>query len=309
MRRDGWILDVYMKDEYAYLWFKMLDGTAILLKDRYHPDFYLIPKIEDELDDLSQSLFTHPSVTAVSIQKKYVSINSRRTRNVLRIMVDRISDLHTVIRDVENLRCHKTICNLNLPHVQRYMMDRGLPPTRKIQVDYDSNNRLGYYQVLNDEWELNPPPFTPLIFEVNDTGDIINPQDSSKKIKEVNIFNDDLKLEEKLSDSEPAILKSFLEKVFTSDADFLISDNISIMRLLSRARQIHPDLQLGRVKSKHSPLKGSISRSMRGRVWVHIDDYLHMGITGITERCRYPLVSGRCDNNNDRVDSKTFYLA
>ncbi len=162
MISDGWILDAYIEDEYAYVWFKTVEGKAVPLKERYHPDFYLIPRVDGELDDLSQLVATHPSVVSTSTQRRYVSIDSTKKERVLRVMVDRVDKLKTAIRDVENLRRHKAIGNLELPHVQRYLMGRDLPPTRRIRVEYDSSNSLKGHQASRGmSGSSNLPPSPP----------------------------------------------------------------------------------------------------------------------------------------------------
>ena len=52
----GWILDVYIENDQAVLWFKTEDGQALRLIDNYEPVFYIQPKSEQSGTEILQIL-------------------------------------------------------------------------------------------------------------------------------------------------------------------------------------------------------------------------------------------------------------
>ncbi|HIE18747.1 TPA: hypothetical protein EYP75_03375 [Candidatus Bathyarchaeota archaeon] len=165
MSVEGWLLDAYIQGSDALLWVKTSDGEAVILHDRYRPCFYLKPKLGVEAEHLRILLEGHPNIAYVEIERKFLTLQMSRKMEVLKVEVDHPSAVKRVISDLEKIHAAEEFFNADLLHIQQYLFRRNLPPTCRLKAEYDSERRLRKIDILNDEYEIRPPPFTKMIFK------------------------------------------------------------------------------------------------------------------------------------------------
>ena len=282
MPHTGWLLDVYVDGKDAVLWIKLEDGRSLRLVDRYKPDLYAEPADGCSIEDLAESLRSHPNVDLVDVEEKYCSLDADERKQVLHVFVDEAANYRAVLDDLEGTRLLKALYNVDLPHVQRYLLRRGVAPTSKVEVEHDGSRLVGV-RVLDDSSEIKPPPFSVCAFALEPDS-----RKGDEPVKGINLLDVDSNVFNRLQGDEAEILKRFQEAVLESDPDFLVSPRVeaSLRRLKVRSELRGIALQIGRVETGRSrPLKSSLDH--RGRVAVDLDSFEDYGVAGITERSRF----------------------
>ena len=73
--------------------------------------------------------------------------------------------------------------NTDLLHVQQYLFTKlGIEPTSKVKVEYDGS-RLLEVTKLDDEDDVDPPPFSMLYFDLHTYSGILASEDTIRVIK------------------------------------------------------------------------------------------------------------------------------
>lgn len=291
MKATGWLLDVYVSGKNAVLWFKLTNGQALRLADRYEPDFYVTSKENTNIIELARVLRQHPTISCVVDERRFTSLNSREKSEVLRVYVDCAKNLRRVLGDVEKLGLIKAYYNLAIPHAQRYLFHRDLAPTHKVAVEYDSTSRLLSLHTLEDPLEIEPPPFTALIFDVEIKRSGGPPAVDNAPISRVTLFSEDLSMQKTFGGREEETLSRFAEFLKQRDPDFLVSrqGETGLRHVLERARALRLNLQLGRENVNIFKLGRLLPPAHRGRVYLDLRTFLRLGIGGVVTRSRFTL--------------------
>ena len=286
---EGWILDVYIEGDEAVQWVKTVDGEAIRLTDRYRPSFYVKPCDGAEIEPLMSILETHPHIIEVKEEEKYTSLKMEYPSKVIRISVDSVRNLDTVIEDVDKLGSIEACYNTDLLHVQRYLYRKHLPPTSKVSISYSDEGELHSLDVLDDFLEIKPPPFTTLLFDLQISSDKLSPNVERDPLSKIIVYNESLQPTTSLQGEEKNLLKSFEEHVRRVDPDFLVARNIeeSLTYILSRARINRVNMQLSRETANILKLKKLLPYAHKGRVCLDLETFLSIGIEGVVERSRF----------------------
>ncbi|UCD73589.1 MAG: hypothetical protein JSW01_02820, partial [Candidatus Bathyarchaeota archaeon] len=85
---EGWILDVYTRQNEAVVWLQTEDGITLRLSEPYSPRFYLLPKDKDSEKELYRILQQHQNIKSVASEDKYTNLGNTRKRTLLRVIVD-----------------------------------------------------------------------------------------------------------------------------------------------------------------------------------------------------------------------------
>jgi len=311
MKTVGWLLDVYVNGEKAVLWLKSETGEAIRLIDQYTPDFYVEPKRVDP-EELTRILAEHPNILHVIEENKFTSVNMKEKSLVLHVYVHYAKNFRRVIKDVEDLGLVKAYYNVDVLHVQRYLCQRGFAPTGKVEVEHDESGRLLCLHVLNDDLDIEPPPFTSLIFDIQIETQKFTPLVKKDPVSKILTLDEELSVEEIFEGREEETLSKFSYHIRTKDPDFLISTKASLRYLLERARIRRLNIQLGREEVNINKMRNLLPYAYKGRVHVYLQDFLRLGTAGILERSRFSLAPPGLSAKwpaGRTIDSRQCYMA
>jgi len=288
MKTVGWLLDAYIDEDGAVLWFKLDDGSALKLRDTYNPDFYVKPKNVAQLEELETLLSQYPNIVRVEPEAKFPSLDMKTKIKVLHVCVDSVKNYWRVIRDVKKLRLLEALYNLtqkgDLSHVQKYLFRKDYVPTSKVEIEYSKSGRLLGLSVLDDEFEVQPPPFTVIPFKVMFSGGGYT-KPSRNPISRIVVFNNELEVESILEGEETDILFMFSRVILKQDPGFLVAPQVeeSLLHILERAERLRLSLQLGREPGN------SLSHVHQGRILLDLNTYEQVGVAGVVERARFAM--------------------
>jgi len=287
----GWLLDTYIDGSKAILWIKPECGKAVRLTDKYAPNFYIKPENPLDIERLITTLSTHPNITHIKHEKKYTSLSLERS-DVLHVYVDSVQNYKKVLSNLAEVNGIKAYYNVDLLHVQWYLFQKGFPPTSKVSVSYNGNNQLFSLQAIDDSLEVRPPPFTNVIFNIEVSSEKLSPNVNTDPISKIEAFDEDLKPVKTFEGEEEKILSNLSEYIETVDPDFIVADDVEekLNYILERSRILGLKLQLGREDADISEPKRLLPYCCRGRVPLHLDTFLQIGIAGVVEGSRFTLV-------------------
>jgi len=269
LKRRGWLLEPYLKDEYAWLWFKPEEGKPLLLRERHRPCFLADMKEGVTIELLRGILETHPLIYSVSEVRRYINLRRIEKKIFAEIRVDLVNSLKEVIEYTRNLMEVKDVYDVDLAPIQWYLMDKGVAPTSFCEFDEDKGVLTTLKRIEDDEM-VAPPPFKIMRFQA--------PLDGI--IDEVSIYNEYEQLIQCLKGSEKSVLENFNAALETEDPDVLITDNVGtvVKRMLKRGTQCGVNIKFGRGGDK-----------IHGRIILGLTSYLDMGLAGLVERSRFTL--------------------
>jgi len=165
---QGWLLEPYIRDKYVHLWFKTLDGDVIHLRDRLHPVFTAEPAEGYSAENVQYLFEEHPKVHSASIVKRHPTLHRNELKKVVEVKAYSVSELREVLSYAERLPEVQEVYDTGLIPVQWYLIHRGVAPSNLCRVE-ENKGRLTSITVINDDNDVEPPPFTTLIFQVPDT--------------------------------------------------------------------------------------------------------------------------------------------
>jgi len=261
MKIRGWLLDVRLVDDEAHLWVKS-DKGRVMLKQKYYPDFYVVPD-KVSFDHFLDLFDEHPNIVALEKTTRYTSISHREKSPVIRIAVDSPIQYRPVQRIAEK---YGEIYDADLSHTQRFIADYGLIPFAEVVAEVDAHNRIKTIEQVPLELDVPPPPFKVLCFELY--------QEDSLYF----VTYDDGMQENQVFDGEDA-LKDFMDYLNMYDPDLiscLESDLKTLFKLLSK--QGYPSLGNYQRKSFHLS---------EGRVYINLLNYRRTSLAGTVERIQY----------------------
>ncbi|MBS7609645.1 hypothetical protein KEJ19_03620, partial [Candidatus Bathyarchaeota archaeon] len=292
----GWLLDAYIRGSRAILWFRTETGATIRLTDSYRPDIYV--KLRDGVtpEETAAILREHPHVLGAGIEWKYRSVMERGKTKVLRIILDGAQGFRGFLKDLEGLSCVEEWFNVDILHIQRYAFAKGFAPTQKLEVQFSPEGSLKDAKALKDDLEIRPPPFIPLIFQMEATSGRLSPSPSldpeKDRISKIALLDEGLAVKETFEGSEDRVLEAFVETVREGDPDFLITPDCegTIPYILEGLRRNGLSPQLGREAMDPTKAWKPISQAFPGRVVLSLNEYFHYGLAGIVERSRFSML-------------------
>jgi len=264
MRLEGWLLDVWLRDDHALLWVKVGD-RRVQLKDRYNVDFFVSPdKVSRE--KLVYLFDEHDHIVNIEKAQRFLSIDSQETSPVLRVCVDSIAHHRNLVRLVSK---YGEVFDTDLSHSQRYLADRSLIPLGKLVVDVNERDIISGIEGLPLGLEVEPPPFKVLCFKLfleNGVLDIVT-------------LDEGMQEEYRFNGPELEALQSFAEYTKEYDPDMFACMETDLKRLFS-------------LQAKHSiPVYGYFHRKGfhldEGRVYLNLMSYRRMSLAGMVERIQY----------------------
>ena len=147
-----------------------------------------------------------------------------------------------------------------------------IEPTSKLKIEYDGSKLLEIVKI-DDEDDVNPPPFSLLYFDLHTYSGLLASEDAIRVIK-VRYGEDEAVFD---NSDEKVILQKFSDYVHEKNPDIMVClgdyDNGKILRYLSdRADKIGLDLQL------------RVCISKKKKKTTYFDEF---GFAGLIERARF----------------------
>ena len=245
----GWLFDVSIENDHAILSIKTEeDGQVLKLRDPYRPVFYVLPRNEADGTHLFQILSREEDIV-VSWDDKHTNLfDSKKTRKLIHVQLRSLRYYQPLLKKLENDFRVKQLFNTDLLHVQQYLFTKlRIEPTSKVKIEYDDGSKLLQAIKVDDENDVNPPPFSLLYFDLHTYSGILASEDSIRIIK-VRYGEDEAVFD---NSEEKVILQQFSDYVQEKSPDIIIcmgdyGDGKVLRYLLARAEKIGFDLQLGR---------------------------------------------------------------
>jgi DNA polymerase-2 len=255
----GWLLDVTVERNAANLWIKLKVGGVLRLADKYQPNFYILPKNEQEGAELFHVLSQQPK-TRVEWQRKHTDIDHNGYEKLLRVYLESTYYYNTLVKRLQNDPRVAQLFNTELSFVQQYLFTRlKVEPTSKVQVEYSNERLISLTKI--DELDVRPP-FTVLYFEVVSASPL-DSHDVNDPIRYINARYQE-EAEVMFEGNEETILQDFSKYVVANDPDILISakqyrSTSVIEYLFARVKDLRIDIKLGRCgKNMENRIEGRI---------------------------------------------------
>ena len=307
----GWLLDVSIQNDHAILWIKTEDNQLLKLRDSYHPELYILPRNDGSY--LFQLLSREQAIKKIRWEEnKFTDLFDLGKKNkLIHIQLESVRNFQPLVKRLQE-NCQ--LFNADLLHVQQYLFTKlRIEPTRKVKVEYDGSKLK--MTKLDDEHDIQPPPFSLLYFDLHTYSGILASADAIRVIKVRNAE------EEILFDNtdEKIILQQFSDYVFEKNPDIIIcmgdyGNGKVLSYLFERAKKIGFNLQLGRDGGnnysnipENSRIKGRICISSSYRKTTYFDEF---GFAGLIERARFgflPLEMAAKYSINRLIDSRNCF--
>jgi len=236
----GWLLDVSIENDHAILSIKTEeDGQILKLRDPYLLGFYILPRNEADGTHLFQILSWEEEIV-VSWEDKHTDLfDSRKTRKLIHVQLRSLQYYQPLLKKLENDYRVKQLFNTDLLHVQQYLFNKiRIEPTSKVEVEYDGSKLIQAVKV-DDENDVNPPPFSMLNFDLHTYSGILASEDAIRIIK-VRYEEDEAVFE---NGDEHILLQQFSDYVHEKDPDIIVClgdyDNGKKLRYLSEIGRAH----------------------------------------------------------------------
>jgi DNA polymerase elongation subunit (family B) len=300
----GWLFHVSIEQNKAILWIKTEDKKVLRLIDSYQPFFYVLPKNEYDGTCLYQLLSQQTIVERVVWESKSTNLFEEFSKHkLLSVTLESAQSYTSLVRKLEKDYRVKQLFNTDLSLVQQYLFYKlKIEPTSKVKAEYDDSELVSLTS-MDDENEIDLPPFSTLYIDVQTFSGKINPEESITIIRaryegEPGLQNQNA---ETLFDDkeEKDILQRFCNYVHYKDPDIIISvsDHHSdrvLDYLFARTQKLGLDLHLGREDEVaiSAPLKHPGLQWIKGRLSLNNYSALYnYGFAGLIERCRFSFLT------------------
>ena len=316
----GWLLDVSIDNDHVILWIKTEEGQTVKLRDSYHPGFYILPRNESDALRLIQILSREEEEIAVRWEYRRTNLfDSNKQTRLIHVKLRSLRYYQPLLKKLERDRQVKQLYNTDLLHVQQYLFTKlKIEPTSRVKVEYNGSKLLEISKI-DDEDDVNPPPFSLLYFDLRTYLGIPASDDAIRVIK-IRCGEDDVEFD---NGEEKVILQQFSDYVHEKNPDVIVCmgdyDNGKVLRyLFSRAKKVGFDLRLGRDDDnddinhysntlENPRIIGRICISSNYRKTTYFDEF---GFVGLIERARFgflPLDMAAKYSINRLIDSRNCF--
>jgi DNA polymerase elongation subunit (family B) len=264
MQVRGWLLDVRLRDDEAFLWVKT-GNERVEFRCEYYPDFYMVPD-KISFEEFMDLLDEHPHIPVIDNAERFTSISDTKQSPVLRVSVDSTEQYRTVLRLVEK---YGDVYDGDLSHTQRFLADYGLIPFGEVVLDVGKAGMFDSIEAALLDLRVEPPPFKVLCFEL---------YQEDEKLSIITL-DEGMREEYSFTGAEVETLRAFTEFIEETDPD-LISCLASDMKKLLKLGIKHRQPSLGIYQRKRFHLND-------GRVFISLHIYRRTSLAGIVERIMY----------------------
>ncbi|MBD3229899.1 MAG: hypothetical protein GF329_17080 [Candidatus Lokiarchaeota archaeon] len=255
--KTGWILDINFEANSIVVWIK--DHDKVIKKYYpYNPSFYVSTRTLN-LQKLERSLEKHPHIISIGQERKYVNIRDHHKSPVLKITVDKLYNLHWVLKDIEKIGNLKYY-NIDIPHIRKWLYHNELYPTAKVKfegralpkiVDGDSRRSI-YYEL---------PEFNSIQLDVEVQKTSIRPRiDDKIKSITIKLERDKIFLDEAEGGDEAELLLQMSRTIKDLDPDIIYTTNgdAFLFPYLIARGSYHGILDKMSISRDHYPFKKSL---------------------------------------------------
>lgn len=129
---EGWVWDIYSKEEGITIWVKTRDGGCIRFVDRWRPSIY-VSAGEDDLNDLSNKPWI---ADRCEYTRKLAGIRDHKKSTVLRIHVRDAAEGRLLAKRITRLGNYVKyrLYNVDVPAAQLYMYEKDLFPLAYVKA-------------------------------------------------------------------------------------------------------------------------------------------------------------------------------
>ena len=266
MKFDGWLLEPYIRDKHVHLWFKTVEGDAVLLRDRYHPLFTAEPAEGYSAENVLYLFEEHPEVHSANVVERYSTLRRDGLKRVVEVKAFSASELGEVLSYAERLPEVREVYDTGLTPVQWYLIHKGVAPSNLCSVE-GNNGRLTGITVIDDD-DVEPPPFETLIYQASDT----------PVIEEINVYDGEQNPVTAFKGAEAEVLRGLQRLLLERDPDVIVTSSpvTSVRKVIHRAACNGLEFRFGRGGELY-----------HGRVLLGLHAYGDMGVAGLVERARF----------------------
>jgi len=161
---EGWILDLYPKDQYMIVWLKTQNGRAIRLVDSWQQYFYVAGEYND-LVNLADRLH----VEEMSFEEKFIRPEDDEPSTVLRVPA---RNVHEAERLAERIlvygRCRLyELYNVDVNPSQLYMYEKGIYPFSHVNLAVDCDRVSWQLEDALDSTDYGVPSLREITLSAN----------------------------------------------------------------------------------------------------------------------------------------------
>ena len=276
----GWLFDVTIEQNRVTLWIKTIDENILKLTDTYKPCFYVLPKNERAGAELFHSLSQQPKIKDVEWDNKLTNLfDKHEMKKLIFVYPESIYYYKILSKKLQDDTRVAQLFNTDLSHVQQYVFTKlNVAPTIKVEVQYDKDDlRLINMTKINEEFVVQPPPFSILYFEVitSSSSYSLDSYDVNDPIRRINVRYQE-EPEITFEGTEETMMKDFCKYILTTDPDILVSTkhhyrSTGVLHYLSaRMSELGIDMGLGRDKQTNK------RNSIEGRIYLDSDSSLSL---------------------------------
>ena len=263
MQIRGWLLDVRLRDDEAFLWVKTGD-KRVELRCEYHPDIFIVPEVSF---NMFMDLFDeHPHIHSIETTTRITSIEDTEQKQVIRVTVDSPQQYRSVVRLVEK---YGNVFDCDLSHTQGFLADHGLIPLGEVLVEVDEKGRLQSITVVPLDLRVEPPPFKTLCYELYQEEELLT----------IITIDEEMQEEYSFTGPEAETLNAFLDYIMETDPDLICCLETDMKKLLNLCTR-HRKPSLGKYQRRSFHLT-------QGRVYISLHIYRRTSLAGIVERIMY----------------------
>ena len=136
----GWLFDAYTLNDKIILWIK--NKILHRIEHQWTPSIFVASDSKSKLSRLETNTIIKPFVKEYTRTKKFEHASDLEKSQVLRITVNKSSEIVKIAKNIERLEIFGAyrLYNVNIPPEQTYLYENNLYP-------------LGKYQIKNNTWE------------------------------------------------------------------------------------------------------------------------------------------------------------
>ena len=252
MPSHGWLIDLYVREDFLALWFRLRSGELLCLTDSFPYRFYAWGN-PSALRHLEKTLRPYLRNTAWT---RRIEFWSGKPISVLELEIRSLEKLPQVQRLLATCPEGLTLYNCDLSIPQYYAYEKGLFPLCSCEIEWERGS-LKTLKVLSSPWDPDGDLPELKVLEIGLTG---HPQISLDRGNSLQILQEGVSFEIEASDI-PGLLRKLNQCLIRLDPDLILSrhGDARIFPLLWKWAQ-KEKVPLGLDRDPRPPLRAKIGQ-------------------------------------------------
>lgn len=252
MIAKGWLIDLYVRENFLALWFRLRSGELLCLTDSFPYRFYARGN-PSALRHLEKTLRHYLRNTAWT---RRIEFWSGKPISVLELEIRSLENLPQVQRLLATCPEGLTLYNCDLSIPQYYAYEKGLFPLCSCEIEWERGS-LKTLKVLSSPWDPDADLPELKVLEIGLTG---HPQISLDRGNSIQILQEGVSFEVEASDI-PGLLRKLNQCLIRLDPDLILSrhGDARIFPLLWKWAQ-KEKVPLGLDRDPRPPLRSKIGQ-------------------------------------------------